>query len=390
MKAEDIEFLRSDVGQAWLTVLGQEQITDQTHLGWAMRLRQMFSAEKTHALLETVILRQRAERKFSRANAMYFDRAGLEMSSAEVISAYRATKYMPFATVADLGCGIGGDALSMAATSRVVGVDCDAARLLMAEANVEAYKHGERFQPRELDLRTMQPFSAEAVFFDPARRTARGKRIHRIAEYQPPISLLERWRPITQNWGIKISPGFNYDELPVEAHVELISVAGELREAIFWYGELCPPARRTATLIASNSAIRQLSSEMGEDSAEITPPKAYLYEPDPAIIRAQLVTNLASKLNATQIDETIAYLTSDQLVQTPFARHFTIEAWFPFQLKTLRRYLRERSVGHVVIKKRGSALEPSQLKQQLKLRGSESRTIFLTRVMGNPAVLITH
>ncbi|MGB1252183.1 MAG: THUMP-like domain-containing protein, partial [Candidatus Promineifilaceae bacterium] len=95
------------------------------------------------------------------------------------------------------------------------------------------------------------------------------------------------------------------------------------------------------------------------------------------------------QLNAVQIDSTIAYLTSEKLVETPFARRFEVEAWFPFQLKTLRRYLRERSVGHVVMKKRGSPLEPDQLKRQLKLKGSNSRTLFLTRTQGDPIVIVS-
>ena len=45
----------------------------------------------------------------------------------------------------------------------------------------------------------------------------------------------------------------------------------------------------------------------------------------------------------------------------------------PFQLKALRAYLRDRDVGALTIKKRGTAVEPEQLRRQLRLTGSRRR-----------------
>ena len=45
--------------------------------------------------------------------------------------------------------------------------------------------------------------------------------------------------------------------------------------------------------------------------------------------------------------------------------------------------------GHVVvIKKRGSAIEPEELRRKLKPEGSNSCTVFLTRVAGAPTMLL--
>ncbi|MBK8434680.1 MAG: hypothetical protein IPL28_26785 [Chloroflexi bacterium] len=41
----------------------------------------------------------------------------------------------------------------------------------------------------------------------------------------------------------------------------------------------------------------------------------------------------------------IAHLTHDTAVPTPWARVPPLEAWFPFQLKRLRHYLREQGIG---------------------------------------------
>jgi hypothetical protein len=60
---------------------------------------------------------------------------------------------------------------------------------------------------------------------------------------------------------------------------------------------------------------------------------------------------------------------------------------FPFQLKTLRTWLRDRGVGKLTIKKRGTAVDPDQLRRQLRLTGDGEATIVLTRVSGRQSVL---
>jgi hypothetical protein len=77
------------------------------------------------------------------------------------------------------------------------------------------------------------------------------------------------------------------------------------------------------------------------------------------------------------------------LIATPFARAWAVEAWFPFSLKKLRSYLRARQVGKVIVKKRGSPLEPEELIHLLRLSGDAERTIFLTHLKGRAIVLIT-
>ncbi len=72
----------------------------------------------------------------------------------------------------------------------------------------------------------------------------------------------------------------------------------------------------------------------------LSEPQAYLYEPDPSVLRAGLVRTLGLQLEAAQLDPDIAYLTSDRLVETPFAKAYQVEDWLPFNLKRLRSLLR--------------------------------------------------
>lgn len=388
MDQAQFQFLRSPEGQKLLAETADPPLNENNHLQVASRLRQQIDPHLAQAVIETVWLRQRASAKFARADKMYFTRPALEQASSEIVSSYRARRFLNagFKHVADLGCGIGGDAIALAEAADVTGIDLDEIRLAMAQENVRAYGRSEHFSPLRADLASLPPFHVDALFFDPARRDQRGRRLKSVHQYRPPLNLIDNWRITTPHAGVKISPGVDYAELPVEAEAEFISVAGNVKECVLWYGDLRLAHDRQATLLPGEYTFNS-EQYPGEDIAPRAP-GAYLYEPDGALIRAHLIQPLARHLGAAPIDPTIAYLTSTEQMQTPFARCFEIEDWFPFQLKRLRHYLRERNIGRVTIKKRGSPLEPATLQRQLRLQGNEERIIFLTHVLGKPSVLI--
>ncbi|HEX6919963.1 MAG TPA: SAM-dependent methyltransferase, partial [Actinomycetes bacterium] len=106
------------------------------------------------------------------------------------------------------------------------------------------------------------------------------------------------------------------------------------------------------------------------------------------VIRAGLVAEAAALVDGTLLDPTIAYVTSERLEHTPFLTAYEITDVLPFQLKRLRALLRSRDVGRLTVKKRGSAVEPETLRRQLRLSGEGEATVVLTRVAGEPTVLL--
>ncbi len=388
MNLDDFAFLRSDAGQRYLAELAETPVTPHNHLQLAAALRHTLPPPHANAVLETTLLRQLAAAKFHRASQMYFTRPALEQASGEIIAHYRARRFFQAGcqTVVDLGCSIGGDALALAEQADVTGVEWDALRLALAQENVRVYGHGARFYPLQADIQELTPFPADAVFFDPARRDERGRRFHSVHEYQPPLSVLEGWHKQVRGAAAKISPGVDYAEIAhLDAEVEIISVHGEVKEAVLWSGVLRTPARRRATLLPEGHTLTDTDDP---SAVAVTEPQQYLYEPDGAVIRAGLVEPLARQMQANKIDAEIAYLTTSNFMETPFARRFMVQDSFPFQLKQLRHYLREREIGQVVIKKRGSPLDPDTLRGQLRLRGREQCILFLTHIQGQPSVII--
>jgi hypothetical protein len=122
--------------------------------------------------------------------------------------------------------------------------------------------------------------------------------------------------------------------------------------------------------------------------APLALPAAYLYEPDPAILRARLVATLAEQLGAAQLDREIAYLTADRAIATPFARCWRVLEWLPFSLKRLRARLRALDAGAVTVKKRGSPLDTDSLARKLSDGGTRPLVVVLTQAQGRPVALI--
>lgn len=345
-------------------------------------LRRKYPPSIANAAIELLELRKRAESKFSLAHEMFFTREALEQASSETISRYRAERYKTNAKVLDLACGIGGDTIGLAQRCLVTAVDKDPVRILMAERNLQVYGLSDRVRFVCADV-TSIPLDAEAAFLDPSRR-ANGKRVLHLDEMNPSREFIHHLISVIPDCAIKLSPAMEYSELEsLQGEIEFISEHHTCKEALIWLGNFKTTQVRATVLPDKASLVSD-----GRWTVSVRPPGKYLYEPDPCIIRAHLVEKLAWELGAWKIDEQIAFLSSNMLVRTPFATAYEITELLPFNLKELKKRLRELNVGRVVIKKRGVAYSPLEIERRLDLTGSHEFVLILSRLMDTPWVFL--
>ncbi|MFI0908065.1 methyltransferase domain-containing protein [Streptomyces sioyaensis] len=404
-------------GQALLAELRDHDPANE--LATATRLRRTYAAPLVSAALTQARLRQRAAAKFGAdAQLMYFTPNGVEQSTRTTVAAHRAARFAALGvrTLADLCCGIGGDALALArAGIRVLAVDRDPLACAAARANAEVLGLAELIEVRYADVTEVDTAGYDAVFVDPARRSkARGGRIFDPEAYSPPLSWAVEAARTAPCAALKIAPGVPHDALPEDAETEWISDGGDVKEAVVWFGPAAEgqagpdspaPGGRRATLLPAGETLLGAglpepaaarpnaapAAAASDHHAPVGPVGDWLYEPDGAVIRAHLVADVARQIDGRLIDPTIAYITADRLTATPYATAYALTDVLPFNVKKLKALLREREVGIAVIKKRGSAVEPEELRRKLKLGGGRnSCTIFLTRVAGAPAMLLGH
>ncbi|MFI1966782.1 methyltransferase domain-containing protein [Streptomyces pathocidini] len=397
--------LLTDEGRALLADL--RDFDPAAELAVATRLRREHPAELVSAALGQARLRQRAAAKFGAdAAVMFFTPNGVEQATRTAVASYRAARFAALGVrrVADLCCGIGGDAVALArAGVAVLAVDRDPLTCAVARANAAALGLADLIEVRCGDVAEVELDPFDAVFVDPARRggsrgatrsasgrgggRATGGRIFDPEAYSPPLSwAVEAARKVPAA-ALKIAPGVPHEAVPEDAEAEWISDGGDVKEAVLWFGGAGTAGARRATLLPGPRAL----VGAGLPDPRVGPVGRFLYEPDGAVIRAHLVADVAERVDGRLIDPTIAYVTADALSPTPYASVYEITDVLPFNVKRLKALLRERGVGTLTVKKRGSAVEPEELRKKVRpLKGQASTTVFLTRVAGAPSMLLGH
>ncbi|WP_035848243.1 class I SAM-dependent methyltransferase [Kitasatospora azatica] len=386
METETFQELLTEEGQALLAELRGFAPGDE--LAVATRLRREHPAELVSAAIGQERLRQRAQAKFGAdAQSMYFTPNGVEQSTRRSVAEWRARRFAQLGVgrLADLCGGIGGDAIALArAGISVLAVDRDPLTCAVARANAAALGLAELIEVRCADVTQTEVDGFDAVFTDPARRTDRG-RVFDPAAYSPPLSwAIEagRSRPFG---ALKVAPGIPHEAVPADAEAEWVCDHGEVKEAVLWFGTRAPAEQpHRATLLPGGHTLT--GGRLPDPPAG--PVRRYLYEPDGAVIRAHLVAEVAEQVGGTLIDPKIAYLTSDRLVSTPFAHAYEIDEVLPYNVKKLKALVRERGAGTVVIKKRGMAITPEELRRLLKPSGPNTVTVILSRTDNGPLMML--
>lgn len=372
-------------GQRLLALLPAYDEASALGLGERLR-REGFEPDLVAAALTQSRLRARGRGKLGAlADRLYLTADGLEQATRPAVAARRTARFAAVGAqvVADLCCGVGGDLPALAAAApRVLAVDRDPLTAEVARANLGVLGLADRVEVRCADVTQVDLAGVQAAFVDPARRGHRGRTFDPAA-YSPPFSFVLDLAARCPATGAKLAPGIPHAVLPAGAEAEWVSVGGDVVECALWFGPLAGPARR-ATLLPAGATL----TGDGDAAAPAGPVRRFLYEPDGAVIRAGLVAEAAALVDGTLLDPTIAYVTSERLEHTPFLTAYEITDVLPFQLKRLRALLRSRDVGRLTVKKRGSAVEPETLRRQLRLSGEGEATVVLTRVAGEPTVLL--
>ena len=378
-----VEALTPEQARALLSPEGRAAVAtaEQLDLSPAARVRSAEAVRPLGALgplvLEQALLRARARAKHPRGAELWWTGPALEQASSYELATHRARLFDR--PVLDLCCSVGGDLLALPPGS--VGVDLDEARLLLARANAEVL--GREVALVRADVTALPLPACADVVVDPARR-AGGRRVFDPRAYAPPLDQVLSWRERVRSLVVKVAPGVDHDVLPPDLEVEVVSLRGEVKEAVLLAGAVRTGHRRTATLLPGPHVL----VDDAVPAPDVRPPGAWLLEPDGAVVRAHLVAQVAAQVDGWLLDETIAYVAADARMPTPYGKWFEVLEVLPFGLKALRERLRAHDAGPLVVKKRGTAVEPDVLRKQLKLTGSREVTVVLTRAAGKQIAIV--
>lgn len=390
-----------------LTAEGSYQEQDALALSTRLR-RDGHAPELVAAVLTQLRLRGKAAAKFGPfAQRMVFTQAGLEQATRLQVAALHAGRFADAGVrhVADLGCGLGADAMALAALDlQVTAVDRDPTVAAAATVNLMPFPSAQVVcadavewarQADELDgaSGTSGP---DGFWLDPARRvlsTSGSARVFDPEAFSPPLSFVEALAEAGRAVGVKMGPGIPHESTPAGCEVQWVSVGGDVTEAVLWFNAVArPEVRRAALVLGGDGGSAEDGSPSAQGAAELTSAEdfgdspavevagvggvgGWFYEPDGAVIRAGLVADLVAREHADVggrlLDEHIAYFCADELVQTPFARAYEVLSVMPYHVKGLRRWAKETGVTRLDVKKRGMAVTPEEVRR-LVMSGQKS------------------
>jgi hypothetical protein len=357
------------------------------------QLRQEVGVTRAALLSQQVDLRKRAREKFVDADKMLFTDQGLQQATDERVAAHKAARFETLDHVADLCCGIGGDLTALAGRSRgsVVGVDRDPIIAWIAQHNCQLIqKENVKVSIEVADVREFDASRVMGLHLDPDRRPG-ARRHSQMQGYEPGPEFIEKHVSQEHAVALKLAPAANVPSAwQASCERQWITSRGECRQQVLWCGPLAAaPGLHTATCLGSAPGQQASVQGLPDQSVPDRPQCGrYLYEPHAAVLAAGLVGSVAEQLGLAASWSNVAYLSSDQYLDLAGFACFEVEEVLPFDRKRIKSLLRQRNIGRLEVKKRGTQIDPGQLQQQLQAKQAGQATLLLAGTSGGVTAIL--
>ncbi len=363
--------------------------------------------------------RSRAAKKFSDPERWLWTAKLLEQSSDGKVATMTATAFPNDARVIDLCCGAGADSVALARRGPVTAVDRCEIACALARANLAMHFPSSLVDSppfglvSKLDRRQYEVICSAAesveiqtedwIHVDPDRRSNSGRTT--LATFFHPgldflVNLIDRsaegsikLAPATkceyENAGVDSSSTIKVDQAKIGR--QFIAWGGSVRQQRWWWNvETYPAGTNTVSILDRDDKWAHwtvLSHDISQCDPwsdivdEVDEIQGYVGDTDGCVRAAGLQTLLATNLKAKIIGNPFGYIVKRDKPETssPFVDWFEIQATMSLDRKRLRTYLRERNVGVLEIKVRNIEMDPEMLRKEMKLKGSESATLLITR-----------
>jgi hypothetical protein len=372
---------------------------DAANVAAVERLRKLSpDVELVRTALMLAEARRKAVPKFGaeRAAKLWADPQVVEMATSALVARHKADRFgqsIPRMPMADLCCGIGGDAMELARGNDVLAVDNDSVRAWMTGLNAGC---------RTLvgDAERVE-FTQGPVHIDPARRDEHGGgRLWRLEDLRPSIDVVRGIvRRAKFGAAVKLGPGADLaalDRALPGSQIEIISENGTLVQCVVWWeagilNRYEPEhSARIATMLRGSPDETKEACDSRRVSLVGMPDKAipvepdgralrFVYEADDSVERASLLARLCEETEATMLHPHTGLLTSDTRRVSPWLTAFEVLDQLPWHENRVKHALDAYGAGIVEVKTRGKAVDPDVVQKALRGRGDQTLTVFVLR-----------
>ncbi|MBX7142822.1 MAG: RsmD family RNA methyltransferase [Oligoflexia bacterium] len=375
---------------AALTQIAQECDFDAAKISLkTTKLRTSSDPELVRAGIEVVLARQKATFLGPWVSQALLTRRAVEQSTHPLVAQQRAQRYSGRKHVLEIGSGLGVDCAALArVANRVTSIEADAEVAealkynlsLQGVTNVTVIAAEAATAVKHLNLSDF-----DALWADPSRRDSQGQRLMHAEAWNPPLSFVTNL-PLCGLSGIKISPGWNFDQLPQGFVRQWIGMGDECVEQTLWRGtdfvdgSVSLPDRNINWTPAAASPEPTLISPESISGQ-------YLIEPHAALIRSGKLAGYFSAMGASLLDPQIAYGICQVLPErSALYASFKVLESFPYGLSRLQE--RIQALGwnsRTEIKKRGFPETSDEVRARLRFSETKNNpscfgVVLLTRV----------
>ena len=318
----------------------------------------------------------------------------IEQCSSEANAKYKAN-LLEGEAFADLTGGLGIDTYYISQHFREADyVERQAELCDLAKHNFEVLKANVKVwnEMAEEYLKCCKP--KDCIFIDPARRDEHGRKTVSISDCTPDVTalkdvLLEKAEKVM----VKLSPMLDISKALVELHhvseVHVVAVANECKELdiIMERDYQGDPKFVCVNLLTSQPEL----CFMMEDERNCTSRLAdgvsnYLYEPNPALMKAGCYKLLSERFAVFKLHKNSNLYTSEQLVSEFPGRIFEVEGWAPYNKKVKQTLLADVEKASIAV--RNFPFTVAELRKTLKIGDGDETYLFATTLKGEQKVVI--
>ena len=291
------------------------------------------------------------------------DSAGIRFATPEIVAQYRARR-LKCRKLADISCGIGGQTIFFAKECEMVyAIEIDPKKIEYAKENCRQYgvDNVEFICADALSKDAIDQIpEVDIIFSDPARPATEDKR--NIMNLEPAIpNVIAAYSHKTHDFAFEAPPQLTPEKIPFDCEREYLSLDGKLNRLTLYFGNL---KRSDRSAVALPTGARINSDEKKIRLPEVNEPGSYAYEPEPSVIKADLLDQLIEEMQKQgtdvkwmDIDKKRILLTSDIHTQHPMIKnHYIVMHTTDMDTKNINTFLKKYDVESVILR---AGVEPA-------------------------------
>ncbi len=367
---ESLRWLLSTDGQLELADVAARMPLQPSEV---IRIRQRLGVSRATQVFELAPQLDAAAVKLGVAGCLATDR-GLQQATDHWIANYKSSRFPMGSVIYDICCGVGGDAMALAARGTLFGIDQDPAMCLLAAHNVKKAGHDQATFVSNAAETLELPQNAW-VHLDPDRRSDRG-RASAPDNCSPAIAAIDRLLCGAAGAAIKLAPAAEVPDhwLNNRCEREWISRGGVCRQQVVWFQPQIESRMISATRVLATGQVSTLQCREDDDYSSavdsVVEPAEWLFDWDPAVRASGLSEYLGAALSAHSLGGPAGFFTSAELPSGEASWKHLFAAfrvlWHgPLDEKQIRRKVQSLQATALEIKVRGVDVSPENLRKRL-------------------------